>query len=91
MENQEGTPQSWGARDRVNKARAELETARWAPKLAGPGWEMVGEAKVDSHLLWTRQRALGCGVLCGEGRGFLSHLLPGAQEQGGDVRRGGGP
>lgn len=84
MEDQEGHPQSWGARARMNKARAELEMARWAPELAGPGREMMGEARVDSHLLWTRQRAFGCGVPCGEGRGFRSHLLPGAEEQGGD-------
>lgn len=56
MEDQEGPPQSWGARARMNKARAELEMARWAPELAGPGRVMVGEAeaKADSHLLWTR-------------------------------------
>lgn len=44
---QEGPPQSWGARGRVSKTGVELEMALWAPGLAGPGRRGDGEAKVD--------------------------------------------
>lgn len=47
---QEGAPQSWGARGRVSKTGVELEMALWAPGMAGPGREGDGKAKVDAHL-----------------------------------------